>query len=152
MLARSFIPTIPLQKESQRALQFRDPIWFELTFNGMKIGLGSVALWFAGIIILCGAVVSYSLSDLWRWAGLGSIASLLTSGVVFSWFGMNTFLFSQYWQVPGMVLIGAWVQFISVRFRMGQRFLAALALLLVAGDLYVLNAIDGLLASSVGIE
>ena len=51
-----------------------------------------------------------------------------------------------------MVLIGAWVQFISVRFRMGQRFLAALALLLVAGDLYVLNAIDGLLASSVGIE
>ncbi len=146
MLARSFIPTVPLQKDNLLALQDGDPIEFELTFNGVEFGLGSAALWLSGIMILGGVVVSYHLGDLWRWAGFASVASLLTSGVLFSWFGTNTFLYSQYWQVPGAILIGAWVHFISVRFKIGRGLLAALALVFVIGDLYVLNVIDWALA------
>jgi hypothetical protein len=147
MLARSFIPTEPSQKVNILAQKNGDPIKFELTFNETEIGLVSFVLWLVGIMIIGGVVVCNRLGDLWRWVGFASAASLLTSGLVFSWFGTNTFLFSQYWQVPGTILIGAWVHYIAIRFKFGRGIIAVFVAGLAIGDLYIFSIIDGALTS-----
>jgi hypothetical protein len=148
MLARSYIPSTPRQKHNDSTLKFDSPIKFELTYNSVELGLGSIMLWLVGLFILGGVVVSYKLGGIWRWAGAASAASILTTGVVFTWFGTNTYLYSQYWQVPGVILIGAWYYLLSHKCKYGRSLLAILLFFLVVGDAYVINEINSSIARS----
>jgi len=147
-LARSYIPSTPLQKDNVLALKSGSPIEFELTYNGVEFGIGSFALWLLGVTILCGALVSYRLGGLWRWAGPASLASVVTVGAVFTWFGTNTFLYSLYWQVPGVILLAAWYGLLTKNTRYGRSILTVLLILLAAGDVYVMSEINTAIAQS----
>jgi len=142
ILARSFIPSTPQKIDNILAIKNGNPIKFELTYNGAKFGHVSSILWLTGLIILGGAIVSYHLGGIWFWAGSASAASILTTGVVFTWFGTNTFLFSQYWQVPGVILIGAWIHLATIKLKLGRILATALIFLFLIGDIHIIHKIN----------
>lgn len=147
-LARSYIPTTPLQKPNVLALKNNDPIKFELSYNGIRFGLGTIALWLFGLAILFGALIAARMGEAWRLFGSASAASILTTGGLFSWFGINTFLYSQYWQVPAAILVGAWVNFLTGKVKYGRVLVVMLAISMAVGDIYVLSQIDAALVAS----
>ena len=71
-----------------------------------------------------------------------SAATVLTFGALYSWFGLNTYLFSQAWQVPCMVLLAAWFNLPFFRTKLGNVCVVAGLLALVVGDLYVLSIMN----------
>jgi len=150
MLGRSYVATPPALKPNRSALRDGSPIKFELIYNGMTFDALSVALWLCGAATLAGALVATRLGPAWQLAGLASVASVLTSGVLYSCFGKNTFLYSQYWQVPAAILVGAWVHFLCTRQKHGRAAVAALTALLVIDDAYVFNVIDAAMMAATG--
>lgn len=143
MVARTFIPTIPAQKENRLAVQHNNIIQFELTFNEIEFGIFPVILGIVSLLVFGGgAVLSYRDGGVWRWMGLASTASILTFGGLYSWFGTNTFLYSQHWQVPAVFLIGAWLNCSFLKSRLGYGLIFGALILMISGNIYVLEKIN----------
>ena len=143
IVARTFIPTIPAKKQNKLAVQNNDLIQFELTFNGIEFGIVSVILGIVPLLVFGGgAVCSYRHGGIWRWMGLASTASIFTFGVLYSWFGINTYLYSQHWLVPSVFLIGAWLNCSFIRTRIGYGLLSGALVLMLLSNFYVLGNIN----------
>ena len=145
-LARTYIPTTPRPIPNEIALQNRDPIKIELTYNGIDFGWGSASLYLAAVLAFGGgAVASIRKGGAWRWLTLGSAASMLTFGALYSVFGMNTYLYTQHLQVPSLFLLAGWFAYFT---RMPKAVYAALIGLigaLLVGDVIVLDRMNDLL-------
>ena len=144
MWARTFLPTLPDRIEIKSAIKNNWKIDFELSYNTISFGLTSAVL--AGVALVAfagGIVMAYLRGGAWRWLGLASAASILTSSALYSWFGKNTFLYSQHWQLPWVYLIGVW--FSGSAFRTWRAYVPALLALLgmAAANIYVLLQLDG---------
>lgn len=143
IVARTFIPTIPAQKQNKLAVQNNDIIQFELTFNENEFGIVSVFLGTVSLLVFGGgAVFSYRHGGIWRWMGLASTASILTFGVLYSWFGVNTYLYSQHWLVPSTFLIGAWLNCSFIKSRIGYVLISGALVLMLLSNFYVLGNIN----------
>lgn len=148
-LARTFIPTIPAHKINVLAARNRDPIKFELTYNKIEFGGVSLLLSLTALVIFGGGTfVSYRQGGTWRYLGLGSAASVLTFGGLYSIFGLNSYLYSQAWQVPAVFLAAAWL---NCRVCRSPGFIACaigILIIMLLGDLYVLQNLNSDLATS----
>ena len=142
-LARSFIPTLPERQPNRLAIQNDNPIRFELTYGPASFGLGAWLLWVTGVMILSGVWAGARLSGPWRLVTLASLGAILTAGAVFTLFGKNTFLFSVYWQVPAVFLVGAWIAYLlKVCPRPGRVLVAITGAALGVANALVLWQID----------
>lgn len=144
MWARTFLPTLPKRIAIKTAIKNNWKIDFELSYNTISLGLTSLLL--AGVAVVAfvgGTVMAYLRGGAWRWLGLASAASILTSSALYSWVGKNTFLYSQQWQLPWVYLIGVW--FSGSAFRTWRAYIPALLALLgmAAANIYVLLQLDG---------
>ena len=107
ILTRSLIATTPVAEADAHAIRQRLPIPFQLTYNRLPVDGRSIALWGLGVAVLGCTCFAYRNGGRWRPIGFATLASVVTFGVIFSIFGLNTFLYSQYWQVPATFLIGS---------------------------------------------
>ena len=148
MLGRSLVATAPVAEVDAWAVGHRLNIPFQLTYNRLPLDGMSIALWGLGIAVMGCAVSAYRNGGEWRPLGFGALASLVTFGVVFTLFGLNTFLYSQYWQVPATFLIGSRLVPDDVAGR--RRWIPVVALLVVmlAADGMVLPRIAQRVAAS----
>ena len=143
IVARTFIPTTPAQKENKLAIQNNNLIKFELTFNDIKFGIFPAILGTVSLLVFGGgAVLSYRHGGIWRWIGLASTASMVTFGILYSWFGINTFLYSQHWLVPSVFLIGAWLNCSFIRSRIGYGLISGALAFMLLSNFYVLGNIN----------
>jgi hypothetical protein len=110
MVARSLIATRPLEMSNTLAAREGSPIQFELTYSGAPVGWMSIALWVLGLGTFSGIYAALRNGSRWSSIGLAAAAAMATFGIVYGLFGLNTFLYSQYWQVPAVFLIGAWLE------------------------------------------
>jgi len=142
-VARTFIPTSPYEKNNEVSIKQNKRVKIEFTYNTIEFGLSSFILWVVGVgIFVGGTLIAYRAGGAWRCLGLGSAATVLTFGALYSWFGLNTYLFSQAWQVPCMVLLAAWFNLPFFRTKLGNVCVVAGLLALVVGDLYVLSIMN----------
>ena len=143
MVARTFIPTTPAQKENELAVHYNNIIQFELTFNEIELGIFPVILGMVSLLVFGGgAILSYRYGGIWRWIGLASTASILTFGGLYTWFGINTFLYSQHWQVPCVFLLGAWLNCSFLKSRLGHVLMSGALMLMILANIYVLGNIN----------
>jgi hypothetical protein len=141
--ARTFIPTTPNQKDNAVSIKQNRRVKIEFTYNTTEFGWSSFVLWLIGLGVFAGGtLIAYRMGGAWRWLGLGSAATALTFGALYSWFGLNTYLFSQTWQVPCLLLLAAWFNLPFFRSKLGHAFVAICLLALFVGDLYVLDSMN----------
>ena len=106
--ARTYFATIPEVKESR--LQEEGTRYdFELTYNTIEFDFISFVLSVVAIIVLGGGfLLALQMGGLWRLLGVASMLSFLSFWVLYSYFGYNTFLYSQHWQVTQLFFIAPW--------------------------------------------
>ena len=142
MVARTFIPTIPKQKQNVSTAGNDNQIQFELTYYRVEFGFFDVILGIVSLLIFGGAaVLSYRYEGIWRWMGIGSMASILTFGVLYSWLCTNTYLYSQHWLVPCVFLLGAWIKLRFFRSCLGRILVLGTMTCILVGDIYVVGEI-----------
>ena len=142
-MARTVLPTLPAKLDNKLALQNDHRIKFELTYNTLEFDGVSLFLSALSIVIFGGGtILAYRRGGTWRWFGLASAASVLTFGFLYSCFGFNTFLYSQHWHIPSLILLGAWFSSEFFQRKHGYLLGAGLVMLLLAGNVYVLQAIN----------
>jgi len=141
-VARTFVPTMPFFKQNRlAAITGRIPAMS--TYNGLAFDVAAGLLWLGGLIGCgLGAFIAYRLGGLWRWFGLGSLASILSYGIVFSLFGGNSYLYSQYWHVPAVLLVGACLSLRWTSTWPGKILLGLVISGLAAGNLITLSEIS----------
>lgn len=139
---RTFVPLPPARVENKIAEESPDSrIKFEFTYNVRNSIIVKIVLGLISIAVLGGGmVVAYLNGGEWRQIGCASGISLLLFGVFYSFFGLNTYLYSQSWVVQSTVLIAAWFRLRLFRTIPARAILGTALLLLLAGDLYVLNS------------
>ena len=140
LLGRAFVATTPLEKPNALAVTHGNPIPFELTYEGaemswFEVGLGLLTAAAVG----AGAWCALRAGGRWRAMSLGWVMSLGAFGALYSLYGFNSFLYSQHWQVPASLLIGA--LFIPGRNPGARRVVAgvAVAAVLLVADTTVVS-------------
>ena len=143
MLTQTFLATIPTKGKNLLAIKNNNSIKFELTYNSTRSVWLSFVLGGVMLFVLVGGIVASFLSGgLWRYFGLASAASVLTFGLLYSsWFGINTYLFSQHWQVPTQVLIVSCFNYFLRKSNITYFFILGILIFMLLADIYVLASI-----------
>lgn len=146
-IARSIIPTHPMYIPARdmgpvyfpgekRTLR-NQLIPYELTYNRSPVNRWSCVLWLFGALVLMLSNSHWpamrSSKDFSRACGLTAI----TTGIVFSLFGLTTFLFATYWQIGSILLLGRSVCYLS-QTKKGTVIAAILLVGLAASDIFVI--------------
>jgi hypothetical protein len=142
LLGRAFVATPPIEKPNASAARNNSRIPFELSYDGAPlssflVGLGVIA----ALSVAGGAGRAVRAGGRWRAMALGWLMSFAVFGILYSGFGLNGFLYSQYWQLPASLLLGAWL----IPGRMAQaRVIAAgvaLIMVMIVADAVVLSRV-----------
>ena len=148
-IARTYIPTEPVKKNNRLYQEEEDKYDFELTYNYITLNLSSILLWVGALFVLIGGlIISFRQGGLWRLLGLGAAGSIVTYWLLYSYFGYNTYLYSQHWQVSVIFLVATWLNTRFFSRRQGTYILVAITLFLLLADFYMLNKINTMIASS----
>lgn len=147
-LAMTVVPVVPGQTGNEIAEASMDRHRLQFTYNdsgGWRVALLAVAglLGFGG-----GAIIAHRAGGAWRIVAWSSLLSILSYGLLYSYFGRNTYLYSQVWYVPCVLLAAAWLRLDCMRTRVAKFCLAAMLGLMLAANLWVLAAILEVLSAS----
>lgn len=150
IVARTIIPTVPVEMPSYPGTELGEAIKVQVSISEIEFGLPSVFFSIVSIIAIGGgALIAYRLDGLWRHMALASLATLLTFGMLHSLFGQYIYLYSQTWYVPCIFLLGAWLNTSFFGTRAGYSVIGVMLLLLLLGDIYVLNHITQTVTPSI---
>lgn len=147
-LTLSFVPVVPGQTGNEIGESNLDRYRLQFTYNdGSPLLMMLLAM--AGVLVFGGgAIVAHRAGGAWRWVAWCSLLSIVSYGLLYSYFGRNTYLYSQVWYVPCVLLASAWLRLDFMRTRRGILVLTSALLLLLAADLRVLHSILGVLSAS----
>ncbi len=152
-IARSIIPTSPgitpipvyrvvhphEKKEAEKRL-----IPYKLTYNGSPVSGWTVVLWLFGLLILALSNSHWPATrpsrDFSRACGL----TVITTGGLYSLFGLTTFLYATYWQIGAILLLGRLVHHVN-QTRTGAILLVIAMLCLAVADCILVGDILELL-------
>ncbi|MAI72559.1 MAG: hypothetical protein CMM01_16860 [Rhodopirellula sp.] len=146
-IARSIIPTSPRITPTP-LYRVIDPyekkevgkrfIPYKLTYNGSPVSGWTVVLWLFGLLILALSnshwPTTRSSRDFSRACGL----TVITTGSLYSLFGLTTFLYATYWQIGVIFLLGRFVHHVN-QTRTGTILLIITMLCLAVADFIVLS-------------
>lgn len=142
-VGRTFIPTLPERANNRLAILRDKSIQFELSYENVRFGSVSFLLSIVALVAVGGgALRSYNLNGNWRKIGIASTLSIVTFGVFYSWFGLNTYLYSQVWQVPSLLLIGSWLKNPPLDSRIVRSGFSLVLLCFLLGDIYIIKIIN----------
>ena len=148
-IARTYIPTEPVKKDNRLYIEGEDKYNFELTYNYIELNMHSALLWIiASIVLLGGLMIAYRLGGLWRWIGLSAAGSVATYWLLYSYFGYNTYLYSQHWQVSVIFLLAPWLKLNVFNGRYSNTVLLSIVCLWLLADFYMLNKMNTIIATS----
>ncbi|WP_136681446.1 hypothetical protein [Neptunomonas sp. XY-337] len=143
IVTRTFIPSIPDTKKNILAIKNDDPIKVELAYLTKPTEAISIVLSLISIgVIIGGFLVTWNTKP-WNNLLLASLASIMTFGALYSLFGLNTYLYSQVWSVPCILIIGALAS--RIRSYKGYFIATSVLILMLAGNIYVIEHITGML-------
>ncbi len=146
-IARSIIPTAPritpttvysivYSHETKEA--GRRVIPYRLTFNGSPVSGWTVVLWLFGLLILALSNSHWPVTrpsrDFSRACGL----IVITTGSLYSCFGLTTFLYATYWQIGAIFLLGRLIHHVN-QMRRGTILLIITMLCLAIADFIVIS-------------
>lgn len=104
-LAQSLVATMPVRKHNILA-QKEDLYQFELSYNPRPVQVPALIQAALGtVVLLAGALGLARAQKSWRHIAILSFAFIGSYAVIFSFYGHNTFLYSQHWQVPAVFLL-----------------------------------------------
>lgn len=141
MVARSFLPSAPrvtanplAEREDGRYLQ-------QFTYNGMSGWLHVSGGILAMLVLAGGAVIAWKAGGAWRLVAMSSVPSILTYWGLYSYFGSNTYLYSQVWYVPCLLLACAWFTLPALQSRLAAVLMLVALGALLAADLAAVTSI-----------
>jgi hypothetical protein len=141
MVARSFLPSAPRITANPLAERTVGRYRQQFTYNGMSGWLQLSGGLLAILVLAGGAVIAWKAGGAWRLVAMSSVPSILSYWALYSYFGSNTYLYSQVWYVPSLLLAGAWFTLPVLRSRLAAVLMALVLGGLLAADLAAITSI-----------
>ena len=149
-LSRSVFATAPDKKENILLID-GDVYDFEFTYNTIEFNLFSALLLGFGLCLLIGAALSIrQMNEVWRKVVVFALGSTILYAGLFSFYGYNTFLYSQHWQITTVLVLASFLHTFSRQIVFVRAALGAILILCVISSAITLAGMNSELLAHCG--